>query len=168
MASSNVVYYREGITVKDTDGTNWKVIEDNDVSTEQRPGHVTICATGAHTVWATSETDATKLLFRNGLRDGNRLGLGWETVDAPAEMEQISCGANMQLWGVSSDGRTWVIQNPKRSNPRGTGFAAIQQNTNNDCNVAAGETGEVWKVTRAGTIFRREEITDTNQMGSSW
>lgn len=74
MASSNVVYYREGITVEDTDGTNWRVIEDDDVSTEMKPGHVTICATGSHTVWATSETDGNKLLYRTGLRDGDRLG----------------------------------------------------------------------------------------------
>lgn len=109
MASSNVVYFREGVTVEDKDGTNWRVVEDNDVSLEQRPGHVTICATGNHAVWATSESDATQLLFRNGVRDGDRVGLGWETVTAPAAMEQISCGANMQLWGVSSDGRTWII-----------------------------------------------------------
>jgi len=168
MATDNVVYYREGITVKDTDGTNWRVIEDDEVSTAQKPGHVTICASGVHTVWSTSETDATKLLFRNGVVDRNRLGLAWETVDAPAEMEQISCGANMQLWGVSSDGRTWVIENPTRTNPKGTGFKAIQQEENNDCNVAAGQTGEVWKVTKTGTIFRRQGITAMNFAGSSW
>jgi hypothetical protein len=57
MASSNVVYYREGITVEDVDGTNWRVIEDDETSTAMLPGHVTICASGAHAVWATSETD---------------------------------------------------------------------------------------------------------------
>lgn len=96
------------------------------------------------------------------------MGATWTTVDSPTEMVQVSCGANMQLWGVSSDGKTWVIQNPTRSNPQGTGFVAIQQAENNDCNVAAGQTGEVWKVTKSGDIFRRIGITDLNTSGDSW
>jgi len=168
MGTQNVVYYREGITVDNTDGTNWKQIADDSVSSAMKPGHVTICASGAHTVWATSETDGTKLLFRQGVRDQDRQGTGWVTVDAPADMEQISCGANMQLWGVSSDGKTWVIQNPTRSNPQGSGMVAIQQAENNDCNVGVGQTGEVWKVTRSGDIFRRQGITDLNTAGTSW
>jgi tectonin beta-propeller repeat-containing protein 1 len=96
------------------------------------------------------------------------MGATWEIVDVPTDMVQISCGANMLLWGVSSDGKTWIIQNPTRSNPQGTGFVAIQQAENNDCNVAAGQTGEVWKVTKSGSIFRRQGIASLNPSGDSW
>jgi hypothetical protein len=33
LGTQNVVFYREGITVEDTDGTNWKQIDDDAVST---------------------------------------------------------------------------------------------------------------------------------------
>jgi len=58
MATSNTVYFREGITVEDKDGTSWKAIAEDALSTTAKPGHVTICASGAHAVWATSETNA--------------------------------------------------------------------------------------------------------------
>lgn len=53
MGSHNTVYYREGISEEDRDGTNWKVIEADQVATDGKPGHVTICSSGAHAVWAT-------------------------------------------------------------------------------------------------------------------
>ncbi|XP_064178977.1 tectonin beta-propeller repeat-containing protein 1 isoform X2 [Anguilla rostrata] len=122
---------------------------------------------GRLSLWAVSLQG--KVWFRDGIHHQNPEGLGWEEVQVPGEVVQISCGPGDLVWAVLWEGQLLVREGIGRDCPKGSSWVVVESPSSEvgAIHVAVG-INVVWAVTKDHKVWFRRGINSHNPCGSGW
>ncbi|KAJ8413693.1 hypothetical protein AAFF_G00082000 [Aldrovandia affinis] len=122
---------------------------------------------GSLSLWAVSLQG--KVWFRDGIHHHNPEGSGWEEVQIPGEVVQISCGPGDLVWAVLWEGQLLVREGIGRDCPKGSSWVVVESPSSEvgAIHVAVG-VNVVWAVTKDHKVWFRRGINSHNPCGSGW
>ncbi|XP_061088171.1 tectonin beta-propeller repeat-containing protein 1 [Conger conger] len=122
---------------------------------------------GRLSLWAVSLQG--KVWFRDGIHHQNPEGWGWEEVQVPGEVVQISCGPGDLLWAVLWEGQLLVREGIGRDCPQGFSWVVVESPSSEvgAIHVTVG-VNVVWAVTKDHKVWFRRGINSHNPCGSGW
>jgi hypothetical protein len=145
--TGNQLFWRDGITVDNKEGTGWTQIDDMNSETLS----VALCSTGQY--WKVGLDNG--LYFRREVfYDDDVIGEGWERVLEGSTVSLVSCGGDGKIV-IMEQGTATVMEamDVSAQYPKGTSWQE-RENTHGSTAVYAsvGEAGEVWVTTTEGTL----------------
>uniref|UniRef100_A0A8C4N964 Tectonin beta-propeller repeat containing 1b n=1 Tax=Eptatretus burgeri TaxID=7764 RepID=A0A8C4N964_EPTBU len=122
---------------------------------------------GTLSVWAV--TVDGKIKFRLGVTRDTPEGIGWQTVETPSQVLQLSCSPSSLVWAVLWEGKLLMRLQVNRSCPQGHGWFEVSppEHEFGVVQVAVG-TRVIWTVTSDGKVWFRTSVTPSCPAGVGW
>lgn len=118
-------------------------------------------------LWAVSQQG--QVWFREGIHPRVPEGSGWEEVEVPKEVAQLSAGPGDLLWAVLWDGNLLVRIGLSLDSPTGTSWTEVESPGKEveALHVSVG-VSVVWVVTKDYKVWFRRGVNSHNPCGSGW
>uniref|UniRef100_A0A672Z5P9 Tectonin beta-propeller repeat-containing protein 1 n=1 Tax=Sphaeramia orbicularis TaxID=375764 RepID=A0A672Z5P9_9TELE len=118
-------------------------------------------------LWGVSQQG--QVWFREGIHPRVPEGSGWEEVEVPKEVAQLSAGPGDLLWGLLWDGNLLVRTGLSLDSPTGTSWIEVESPGKEveALHVAVGAS-VVWVVTKDYKVWFRRGVNSHNPCGSGW
>ncbi|KAL6102846.1 tecpr1 [Pungitius sinensis] len=118
-------------------------------------------------LWGVSQQG--EVWFREGIHPRVPEGSGWEEVEAPKEVAQLSAGPGDLLWALLWDGNLLVRTGLSLDCPTGTSWVELESPGKEieALHVAVG-VSVVWVVTKDYKVWFRRGVNSHNPCGSGW
>ncbi|XP_056143993.1 tectonin beta-propeller repeat-containing protein 1 [Lampris incognitus] len=118
-------------------------------------------------LWGVSQQG--QVWFREGIHPRVPEGSGWEEVEVPKEVAQISAGPGDLLWVLLWDGNLLVRTGLSLDSPTGTSWVEVESPAKEveALHVAVG-VNVVWVVTKDYKVWFRRGVNSHNPCGSGW
>ncbi|XP_056607970.1 tectonin beta-propeller repeat-containing protein 1 isoform X1 [Triplophysa dalaica] len=117
-------------------------------------------------LWAVSQQG--KVWFCTGIKHQNPEGSGWESVQVPREVAQVSAGPRDLLWVVLWDGQLLVRTGVSKDCPKGSSWELVESPNQKGVVHCAVGVGVVWAVTKDNKVWFRRGVNSHNPTGSGW
>ncbi|KAM6913664.1 tectonin beta-propeller repeat-containing protein 1 isoform 2-T2 [Lycodopsis pacificus] len=118
-------------------------------------------------LWGVSQQG--EVWFREGIHPRVPEGSGWEEVEVPKEVAQLSAGPGDLLWALLWDGNLLVRTGLSLDSPTGTSWVELESPGKEieALHVAVG-VSVVWVVTKDYKVWFRRGVNSHNPCGSGW
>ncbi|XP_054891792.1 tectonin beta-propeller repeat-containing protein 1 [Poeciliopsis prolifica] len=118
-------------------------------------------------LWGVSQQG--QVWFREGIHPRVPEGTGWEEVEVPKEVAQLSVGPGDLLWALLWDGNLLVRTGLSLDSPTGTSWLEVESPSKEveALHVAVG-VSVVWVVTKDYKVWFRRGVNSHNPCGSGW
>uniref|UniRef100_A0A3Q1H5Y5 Tectonin beta-propeller repeat-containing protein 1 n=1 Tax=Acanthochromis polyacanthus TaxID=80966 RepID=A0A3Q1H5Y5_9TELE len=118
-------------------------------------------------LWGVSQQG--QVWFREGIHPRVPEGSGWEEVEVPKEVAQLSAGPGDLLWALLWDGNLFVRTGLSLDSPTGTSWAEVESPGKEveALHVSVG-VSVVWVVTKDYKVWFRRGVNSHNPCGSGW
>ncbi|XP_077590084.1 tectonin beta-propeller repeat-containing protein 1 [Stigmatopora nigra] len=118
-------------------------------------------------LWAVSQQG--QVWFREGIHPRVPEGIGWEEVETPKEVAQLTLGPRDLLWAVLWDGNLLVRTGLSLDIPTGTSWVEVESPAQEveTLHVSVG-VSVVWVVTKDYKVWFRRGVNSHNPCGSGW
>uniref|UniRef100_A0A3Q2NRW5 Tectonin beta-propeller repeat-containing protein 1 n=1 Tax=Fundulus heteroclitus TaxID=8078 RepID=A0A3Q2NRW5_FUNHE len=118
-------------------------------------------------LWGVSQQG--QVWFREGIHPRVPEGTGWEEVEVPKEVAQLSAGPGDLLWALLWDGNLLVRTGLSLDSPTGSSWLEVDSPSKEveALHVAVG-VSVVWVVTKDYKVWFRRGVNSHNPCGSGW
>ncbi|XP_068575081.1 tectonin beta-propeller repeat-containing protein 1 isoform X3 [Cebidichthys violaceus] len=118
-------------------------------------------------LWGVSQQG--EVWFREGIHPRVPEGSGWEEVEVPKEVAQLSAGPGDLLWALLWDGNLLVRTGLSLDSPTGTSWVELESPGKEieALHVTVG-VSVVWVVTKDYKVWFRRGVNSHNPCGSGW
>ncbi|XP_031727989.1 tectonin beta-propeller repeat-containing protein 1 isoform X2 [Anarrhichthys ocellatus] len=118
-------------------------------------------------LWGVSQQG--EVWFREGIHPRVPEGSGWEEIEVPKEVAQLSAGPGDLLWALLWDGNLLVRTGLSLDSPTGTSWVELESPGKEieALHVAVG-VSVVWVVTKDYKVWFRRGVNSHNPCGSGW
>uniref|UniRef100_H3D323 Tectonin beta-propeller repeat-containing protein 1 n=1 Tax=Tetraodon nigroviridis TaxID=99883 RepID=H3D323_TETNG len=118
-------------------------------------------------LWGVSQQG--QVWFREGIHPRVPEGSGWEEVETPKEVAQLSAGPGDLLWAVLWDGNLLVRTGLSLDCPTGSSWVEVESpGTRVEALHVAVGVGVVWVLTKDYKVWFRRGVNSHNPCGSGW
>jgi len=159
--ASSQVYFREGVSQANPQGTSWTLV-DGDIS------YIAVGPTGQVYGW----NRGGYIWYRSGITQANPKGTGWVRIDGQPMRPDggIAVGPNGAVWGLGPDvhpdgGNIYFLEGVTESNPGGTGWKQVGPGAHL-CYIAVGPGGTPVGLQHNGRIWWELTVSPANPEGT--